>query len=157
MTLDPTSTTTDDVPDEILRSIHIAARDETVFAIISEPGWFVNDGEYREHEITTDGDISHVVDPVHGTFEIRTLELDPPHRAVFQWLVGQSGSLEDAPVNTIEFTLVPEQDGVLLTVRETGFAGLSATAAERRRSYEDNAQGWREELAVARTLAEAVR
>jgi len=157
MTLDPMSTTTDDVPDEILRSIRIAARAETVFEIISEPGWFINDGEYREHEITTDGDISRVVDPVHGTFEIRTLVLDPPRRAVFQWLVGQSGSLEDFPVNTVEFTIVPEQDGVLLTVRETGFAGLSATAAERRRSYEDNTQGWREELAVARTLAEAVR
>jgi uncharacterized protein YndB with AHSA1/START domain len=157
MTQSPVPMTTDDVPDEIVRSIRIAASAETVFAIISEPGWFINDGEYREHEITTEGDASRVVDPVHGTFDIGTVELDPPRRAVFRWLGGQAGSLEEFPVNTIEFTIEPEGDGVLLSVRETGFSGISADAAERRRRFEDNTQGWVEELAVARSLAEASR
>lgn len=157
MTQSPDPVTTDDVPDEILRSIRIAASAETVFAIISEPGWFINDGEYREHEVTTDGDVSRVVDPVHGPFEIGTVELDPPRRAVFQWLAGQAGSLEEFPANTIEFTIEPDGEGVFLSVRETGFSGISADAAERRRRFEDNTQGWNEELAVARTLAEGGR
>lgn len=157
MTQRPVPVTTDDVPDEIVRSIRIAASAETVFAIISEPGWYINDGEYREHEITRDGDVSRVVDPVHGPFEISTVELDPPRRAVFRWLAGQTGSLDELPANTIEFTIEPDGEGVLLSVRETGFSEVSADAAERRRRFEDNTQGWLEELAVARTLAEAAR
>ena len=157
MTRSPVPVTTDDVPDEILRSIHIEASAETVFAIISEPGWFINDGEYREHRITTEGEVSRVVDPVHGTFDIGTVELDPPRRAVFRWLGGEAGALEEFPANTIEFTIEPEGDGVLLSVRETGFSRISADAAERRRRFEDNTQGWLEELAVARTLARAAR
>lgn len=36
--------TTDDVPDELVRSIYIDADAQTVWSIISEPGWFINDG-----------------------------------------------------------------------------------------------------------------
>ncbi|WP_193103682.1 polyketide cyclase [Brachybacterium sp. FME24] len=158
MTVDPTPLTTDDVPDEIVRSIHIDATAETVFAIVSEPGWFINDGAYTEHEITTDGDTSHVVDPVHGTFAVATDVLDPPRRAVFRWLVGQVGELADFPNNTIEFTIDPvgssASDGVLLTVRERGFAAISDDAAKRRAAFEDNTTGWIQELEIARTLAE---
>ncbi|GAA1489743.1 SRPBCC domain-containing protein [Brachybacterium sacelli] len=155
MTDDVTSLTTDDIPDEIVRSIRIDASAETVFDLISEPGWFINDGEYREHEITVDGATATVVDPVHGEFSIGTLELDRPRRAVFQWLGGEVGALEDFPSNTIEFTIEPAGDGVELTVREVGFAGISPDAVERRTRFEDNTQGWIEELGVAKTRAEA--
>ena len=37
------------VPDEIEHSVLIDASAERVFAIVREPGWFINDGEYREH------------------------------------------------------------------------------------------------------------
>ncbi|MGP9536434.1 SRPBCC domain-containing protein [Brachybacterium sp. AOP43-C2-M15] len=154
MSTAPTPLTTDDVPDEILRSIHVAASAETVFDVISEPGWFINDGEYREHRITREGPTAIVVDPVHGGFQIGTVELDPPRRAVFRWLSGVAGALEDGPATTIEFTIEPEGEGVRLTVRETGFAGIS-TDAERRARYEDNLGGWIEELDVARVQAEA--
>lgn len=76
---------------------------------------------------------------------------------MFQWLGGQTGALEDSPANTVEFTIEPDGGGVLLTVREQSFAGLSAVAAERRKRFEENSQGWVEELAVAKTLAEAGR
>lgn len=149
-----TPLTTDDVPDEIIRSIHIDAAADTVWDIVREPGWFINDGTYREHEVTTEGDVSRVVDPVHGEFTIGTDELDPPRRAVFRWLGGAGGELEDAPANTVEFTIEPDGDGVLLTVRERGFAGISQDAAVRRERFEDNTSGWIEELEVARGLAE---
>ncbi|WP_114856147.1 polyketide cyclase [Brachybacterium sp. YJGR34] len=146
--------TTDDVPDEIVRSIHIDADAQTVFGIISEPGWFINDGEYTEHELTVEGEVTHVVDPVHGRFAIGTEVLDPPHRAVFRWLGGQAGELEDFPANTIEFTIEADGEGVLLTVCERGFAGISPDAAVRRERFEDNTAGWTQELDVARRLAE---
>lgn len=146
--------TTEDVPDEIIRSIHIDATARTVWDIVSEPGWFINDGAYREHEVIIEGDVSRVIDPVHGEFSIRTDELDPPRRAVFRWLGGEAGDSEDAPANTVEFTIEPEGDGVLLTVREHGFADISQDAAKRRQWFEDNTKGWIEELDLARELAE---
>ncbi|MGX1598284.1 SRPBCC domain-containing protein [Dietzia maris] len=147
-------TTTDDVPDEIVRSIRIDAEAQTVWGIVSEPGWFINDGEWSEHEITTEGDVSRVVDPVHGEFSIRTVELDPPRRAVFRWLGGQVGSVDEFPSNTIEFTVEPQGAGVVLTVRETGFAGLSSDAVVRRQRFEENSAGWETELDLARRRAE---
>ncbi|MCY1658721.1 SRPBCC domain-containing protein [Dietzia sp. SL131] len=146
--------TTDDVPDEIVRSIRIDAEAQTVWGIVSEPGWFINDGEWTEHEITTEGDVSRVVDPVHGEFSIRTVELDPPRRAVFRWLGGQVGSVDEFPSNTIEFTVEPQGSGVVLTVRETGFAGLSSDAVVRRQRFEENSAGWATELDLARRRAE---
>ena len=147
-------TTTDDVPDEIVRSIRIDAEAQTVWGIVSEPGWFINDGEWTEHEITTEGDVSRVVDPVHGEFSIRTVELDPPRRAVFRWLGGQVGSVDELPSNTIEFTVEPQGSGVVLTVRETGFAGLSSDAVVRRQRFEESSAGWETELDLARRRAE---
>ena len=153
MTGNDPQTTIDDVPDEIVRSIHIEAGAETVWDIVSEPGWFINDGEWTEHRITTEGDVSHVVDPVHGEFHIRTVELDRPRRAVFQWLGGAPGE-PDGHVNTVEFGIETHGGGVVLTVRETGFAGMGSDAAERRRRFEENASGWVDELEIARRRAE---
>lgn len=161
MTDDATHPGTGDVPDEIVRSIHIAATAETVFAFIQEPGWFINDGEYRPHEITRDGPVTRVVDPVHGSFQIATEVREPPHRIVFRWLAGGMGEIADAPNNTVEFSLRAEgptkADGVKLTVRERGFARLSLDADVRRRNFEENSRGWEEQLEVARTLAEEGR
>ncbi len=154
MSQQPIRATATEVPDEILRHLHIDATAEAVFAIISEPGWFINDGEYREHEITRQGAVARVVDPVHGEFSIETVALDPPHRAVFRWLGGRADA-PDLPVNTIEFLIEPDGSGVMLSVREQGFASMSADALERRRRFEENSQGWSEELALAKMLAEA--
>lgn len=146
-------TTSPDVPDEIVRSIRIAADAQTVFDIVSEPGWFINDGTYREHSIDSDGTTARVTDPVHGTFEIGIVELDPPRHAVFRWLGGDAGAIADAPQNIVAFTIEPDDDGVVLTVRETGFASLDADAVDRRRRFEENSAGWEEELLVARDRA----
>ncbi|AXK46383.1 SRPBCC domain-containing protein [Brachybacterium saurashtrense] len=154
MSTETTPLTTDDVPDEIVRSIHVHASAETVFEVISEPGWFINDGEYRAHEIRRDGATATVIDPVLGEFQVGVVELDPRRRAVFRWLAGASGSLEEHPATTVEFGIEPDDDGVRLTVRETGFAGISADAAERRARFESNDSGWLEELGVAKTQAE---
>lgn len=149
--------TTEDVPDEIRRGILVDAEPEAVWALVAEPGWYINDGTYREHEITVGEDgVATVVDPVHGSFQIGTELLDPPRRAVFRWLGGDAGELADFPANTIEFTLDPQDGGgVLLTVRETGFAGLTEDAALRRRRFEENSAGWEQELEVARAVLAA--
>ncbi|GAA1489745.1 polyketide cyclase [Brachybacterium sacelli] len=147
-----------EVPDEIVRSALIHASAETVFAIVQEPGWFINDGEYREHRITTDGPVTRVLDPVHGSFELTVEVREPPHRVAFRWLGGGMGEISDAPNNTVEFVIDPagtaKRNLVRLTVRERGFAKLGPDESVRRRNYEENLRGWEQQLDVARSLAE---
>ena len=146
------------VPDEIVHSVLIDASAEKVFAVIREPGWFINDGEYREHEITTSGPVTHVVDPVHGSFQLAIEAHEPPNRVAFRWLGGGLGEISDAPNNTVEFVIDPAgtaaRNRVRLTVRERGFAKLGLDEAVRRRNYEENLHGWQLELDLAKRLAE---
>ena len=76
----------------------------------------------RDHH---QGNISLVIDPVHGDFQIETGELNPPHRAIFRWLGGARPAHLNKAANTIEFTIETAATGVVLTVHESGFASLS--------------------------------
>ena len=146
------------IPDEIVRSALIHASAEEVFAVIREPGWFINDGEYREHRITRQGAITQVVDPVHGSFQLAIEAHEPPNRVRFRWLGGGLGEISDAPNNTVEFVIDPagtaKRNLVRLTVRERGFAKLGLDESVRRRNYEENYRGWEQQLGVAKALAE---
>ncbi|WP_197062005.1 SRPBCC domain-containing protein [Sinomonas humi] len=137
------------VSDRIDKSIEIAAPVERVFALVSEPGWFVNDGEYRPHQIDRDGDVSLVRDPVHGDFGILTVELDAPHHVVFRWVGEGAGS------TLLEFFVEEYDGGARLRVVETGFASLPGSDADRRAAFEGNSQGWDIELGVARAVCES--
>ncbi|MDT0327877.1 SRPBCC domain-containing protein [Nocardiopsis lambiniae] len=135
----------DDI-DRIERAIDIDASVTRVWALITRPGWFINDGAIIDHAIERDGDIDIVRDPVHGDFRIRTEKLDPHRYAAFRWLD------DDTDASTlVEFHLdeLPA-GGVRLRVVESGFATLGGTEAYRRRRFEQNAQGWEIELAAAR-------
>jgi uncharacterized protein YndB with AHSA1/START domain len=134
--------------DRIEKSIDIAAPTDRVFEFVSEPGWFINDGEYRAHEIERDGDVSLVRDPVHGDFGILTVALEPPARAAFRWVGEGAGS------TLVEFSVEAVDGGARLSVVESGFASLPGSDADRRAAYEGNSQGWDIELDVARTACE---
>lgn len=146
------------IPDEIVRSVLIHASAEEVFAVIREPGWFINDGEYREHKITRQGAVTQVIDPVHGSFQLAIEAHEPPNRIRFRWLGGGLGEISDAPNNTVEFVIDPagtaKRNLVRLTVRERGFAKLGLDESVRRRNYEENYRGWEQQLGVAKRLAE---
>lgn len=146
------------VPDEISRSILIGASAEKVFAIVREPGWFINDGEYREHTITRSGPVTQVVDPVHGSFQLALEVHEPPHKLTFRWLGGGLGEISDAPHNTVTFLIDPAGSAarnlVRLTVLERGFARIDVDESLRRKNYEENSRGWAQQLELARTLAE---
>lgn len=140
--------------DRIERSIHITADANRVWQLVSEPGWWINDGRITEHRIEPDGDVATVHDPVHGAFPIRTVQLDPPRYAAFRWLVadGAGRAVEDQST-LIEFWVEEQRGGgVLLRVVESGLDALDATEDQRRRELEDHTKGWELELAAARTF-----
>jgi hypothetical protein len=127
-----------------------------VWELLSEPGWWINDGTVTEHRVETEGDISVVHDPVHGTFR---MQLDPPRYAGYRWL-SEAGSDEPGEASTlIEFWIsdrpdggvalrVVESGGVALRVVESGFDSLDASAEQRRKTLgrccnSTPAAGWR--------------
>lgn len=137
--------------DRIERQIDIDATAERVWELISEPGWFINDGTIVEHTIEAAGEGVHVVhDPVHGAFTFETVELDRPRYAAFRWLGGDQGS------TLIEFWIDANNGGgVTLRVAESGFAALNLSEEERRKQFDGNCEGWATELAAARAVLEA--
>ncbi|WP_432562412.1 SRPBCC domain-containing protein [Kineococcus sp. SYSU DK003] len=137
--------------DRIEREITIAASAERVWELVSRPGWFVNDGELRDHELRVEGDVTVVVDPVHGEFRLRTETLEPPRYAAFRWLGEDGGS------TLVEFHVADREGGVLLRVVESGFDSLPGTDVERRERLAENTEGWVQELDLARTVCEEVR
>ncbi|QIN28623.1 ATPase [Brevibacterium luteolum] len=143
------------------RSIDINASAHAVFTLISQPGWFINDGELRDHTVTHRDDLAFVTDPVHGTFVIRTVELRPPHFAAFRWTAGEpldtpndAVVADDLPMTLIEFFITERRGGVTLRVRETGFENLDADGMAQRTYFDANDSGWREELALAKAALE---
>lgn len=142
--------------DRIERSIQIDADADRVWQLVSEPGWWINDGGITEHRIERDGDIAVVHDPVHGAFPVRTLELDPPRYAAFRWLAAGGGDCAVDDQSTLIEFWVEKQDegGVLLRVVESGLDALGAIEDQRRRDLEEHTEGWELELAAARTILE---
>ena len=146
---DPT-TRTGDIADRIERQIEIEAPAQRVWDLVSEPGWYINDGTVVDHRIERDGDVDVVHDPVHGAFRFRTVALDPPRYAAFRWLSDEPGPEGGEAGTLVEFWLDERTDGVTLRVAESGFASLGGTEDDRRRRVAENTDGWEKELVVAR-------
>jgi len=142
--------------DRIEQQIDIDASAQRVWELISTPGWWINNGEIREHRIEQ-GD-SHVVvhDPVHGEFVLRIEALDSPRYAAYRWFSDASAAAHGDPAldgssTLVEFWIEEHEDGgVTLRVAESGFEGLDRTAEERRKMFDENTEGWTIELAAAR-------
>jgi uncharacterized protein YndB with AHSA1/START domain len=150
------------VSDTIERSVLIAAPAEKVWAVVSIPGWWVNDGSGLElsliERVTEDRAIVH--HPTHGDIAVERVEADPPRRAAFRWVVsGADGrgvdAADDQLLHTrVVLTLTPEDGGTLLSVTESGFAAAAVSEQVRRHAYEGNTEGWEIELGLARAHVE---
>lgn len=138
--------------DNIVRTIAIDAPIETVWELVSEPGWWINTGTLTAHRLEDDGEGRVIVhDDALGAFPLGIEVLEPPHRAVFTWLAGEQGT--DVPRTRTEFLLDEVGDGsVLLTVTESGFATMDPEAHAR--IYPENSSGWEQEIALAKAALE---
>lgn len=144
-----------DLPDTIEREVTINAPVDVVWPLVSEPGWWINEGEIREHTVEAIGDnIWKVSDIKHGDWKIEVTESDEPRTVAFRWLAGEDDQGRADQLRTlVRFTLEPTDDGTTVRVIESGFT--TGTVDEKRReTYDANTQGWEIELAAAKTYLE---
>ena len=148
--------------DRIERETEIAAPRTRVWELVTEPGWWINDGELTEHRIEPDGvDRVLVHDPVHGAFAVRTVTERPQEYVAFRWYSGNGsgvrrGSLTAGASTLVEFHLTATSPtATRLRVVESGFDSLDEDASARRAMFDANTEGWSLELDLARHGAEA--
>ncbi len=134
--------------DYIEGSIDIDATAAAVWALIREPGWFINGGEIGKHEIEIHGAISVIRDAIYGHFEFETVTLEEPRYAVFRSLGGREWD-DPIPNTLIEFWVeTVNAGGVRLRMRESGYAGFEP--AEHAHIISANTAGWKVEMEAAK-------
>ena len=129
--------------DDIAREITVNAPAAKVWALVSQAGWWIGDGDRSQQTHTREGDdIDVVTDPKYGSFRIRTEKAEPHSYLAYRWL--DDGN--ERATTLVEFWLT-ESDGVTtLKVVESGFV-----SAEHR---EGNIKGWRMQLDLAKAECE---
>jgi len=149
--------------DAIRQSVEIDAPIDVVWRLVSEPGWWINDGELEEHEVgyseRPDGTvIAEVRGHSAGTWRLIVVERREHEYAAFRW-APHAAADRDATGLTgstlIEFTLREESGHVVVEVVESGFRALGITAEKIAANYEDNTEGWGQELALLAGAASA--
>ena len=135
---------------QIERETMIAAPVERVWAVLTEGEhvgrWFSDAG--AEIDLRPGGEIT-MRWAEHGVGRARIVDVDPPRRFSYRWAPIREhwGEQPDDRNSTlVEFTLAEEADGTRLKVVESGFDALEGTDEQRRRSLEDNTEGWEQQL-----------
>jgi uncharacterized protein YndB with AHSA1/START domain len=141
--------------DRIERQILIDAPIERVWSLVSEPGWWIGDGDRSGHVVTREGDLVVVDDPRYGRFPVLPVSADAPGYVSFRGAYPGEDPRKDT-TTLVEFFLTEQDGGTLLRVVESGFAAMPLTAAERAEAVEGNTQGWEFQLGVARRDTERV-
>jgi uncharacterized protein YndB with AHSA1/START domain len=95
----------------------------------------------------------------HGSSRARIEAVEPPRSFAFRWApFTDPGGTDPSDGNStrVEFSLVAEGDGTRLRVVESGFDALATSEEQRRRNFEDNTDGWRQELGELQEYATRV-
>lgn len=134
----------------------IAASVEDVWAVVSEPGWWVNDGPVDYHEVTLDDEgIYHVTDPEAGEWLVEKADEDPMDVVAFRWYPIASDELPDEYATRVEISLSEEGDSVSVHIEESGLSSVSDDEDEARQMWDDEAGMWAEALDAIKAHLEA--
>lgn len=134
----------------------IAASVEDVWAVVSEPGWWVNDGPVDDHEVTLDDEgIYHVTDPEAGEWLVEKADEDPMDVVAFRWYPIASDELPDEYATRVEISLSEEGDSVSVHIEESGLSSVSDDEDEARQMWDDEAGMWAEALDAIKAHLEA--
>lgn len=147
-----------DKPNKIEREVDIAAPVERVWQLVTEPGWWIGDGERSGQSRHREGDLEIVEDPKYGRFPVRVESIQPKRYVSYRWAAGSPGQAPaDGNSTLVEFWLTEHGDGTLLRVAESGFDSLAVSAEEREQAYNGNVKGWIEQLDIVKADAETAR
>lgn len=137
--------------DTVEADVSIAAGIEDVWCLVSEPGWWINDGPLGDHDVDRDEDgIFHVNDPEAGTWLVEKADEDPMDVTSYRWYPLAGDELPEERSTLVEFSLSEGANGVDLHVEESGLSRVSNDENVARQAWDD-AQGlWDRELAAAK-------
>jgi uncharacterized protein YndB with AHSA1/START domain len=142
--------------DAIEREIFIRAEIDHVWSLVSKTGFWIGDDLHFDTDAKV-GETVGIDTAAYGRFPVRVERLEPPHYAAYCWASAFPGAdPTEANSTLVEFTLIEQEGGVLLRLRESGFATLVGTPAFRDSKRDDNADGWAAQLDRLRRLVEGV-
>jgi uncharacterized protein YndB with AHSA1/START domain len=140
---------TDEI-DRIEREIAIDAPIDRVWQLVSEPGWWIGDGDRSSQVVTREGDLVIVDDPKYGRYPVRPVTADAPRYASFRSTAEADGEPTEHNSTLVEFFLNETDGRTVLRVVESGFASLDMPAD----AIDDTIEGWKFQLGVAKREAE---
>lgn len=139
--------------DVIEREIFIEAGVDHVWSLVSRVGFWVGE-ELHFDGRAGEGETAVVDAGKYGSFPVSVERLEPPRYAAYRWASGFPGDAPTAGNSTlVEFTLFELRGGVLLRLRESGFATLEGGHDFRAARLADNAGGWDGQLAALQQVA----
>ena len=141
--------------DVIEQEISINASLERVWDLVTEPGWWVPT-ETAAAPDRTPGSTTVRTSEKYGSFPVEVVEVTPRTYAAFRW-ASQFPNTDLTPAHStlVEFFVSQAPEGVLVKVRESGFAELDAPEEIREAGVRDNTEGWQLELGELRKRSEA--
>lgn len=139
--------------DRIEREIFIVASLQTVWELVSQPAWWVGDAPGPD-KVQVDG-TRVVAETKYGNFPILIEQVDPPNYLACRWASSFPGEEPQEGNSTlVEFILTAKDGGTWLRVVESGFSSLSVSEEKRRGFFEENLNGWAQQLEVLQKRAE---
>jgi len=139
------------VQDKIEREIVINAPVQRVWELVSEPGWWIGDGDRSAQRRWKEGELDVIEDPKYGRFPLRTVAAEPPRYISFRWVPGiPEDGAEPGPTTLVEFWVREYDDGAVVRVVESGFAAVPNPEE----TIKGNTEGWNFQLDVLKSSAE---
>ena len=112
--------------DRVETDVLVDATVERVWALVSEPGWWVNDGPLGDHDVTRGDDgVYRVNDPEAGQWLIEKADEDPMDVVAYRWYPLADDELPDDRAARVEISLSEERGGVAIHVEESGLSSVS--------------------------------
>ncbi|MCF2711615.1 MAG: SRPBCC domain-containing protein [Schaalia hyovaginalis] len=129
---------------------------EDVWAVVAEPGWWMNDGPLDDHEVTRDEDgVYRVLDPDAGEWLVAKADEDPMDLVAFRWYPLASDELPEEYATRVEISLSDEGGEVVVHVEESGLSSVSDDEDVARQAWEDEAGMWEDVLGALERFFEA--
>ncbi|GAA2757401.1 hypothetical protein [Actinopolymorpha rutila] len=136
--------------DRIEREIMIDAPIERVWSLVSEPGWWIGDGDRSKQTVTREGDLVVVEFQPYGRFGVLPIAADAPAYVSFRGNA-DPGELPGEDNSTlVEFFLTEKDGGTLVRVVESGFDTMYPSPEGRADALRGNTQGWELQLGFAK-------